>query len=72
MAGEAATAVENEEDSINWLDSEKDYAIGLSDGKLVCRNPKGKKLASVPKWLKDTEQAQQADQPGHFLQYQGL
>ena len=43
----------------NWLDADKDYAVALQDGKLVCRNPKGKQLASVPKWLKDSEIAQQ-------------
>lgn len=43
----------------NWLDAEKDYGLALLDGKLVCRNPKGKPLASVPKWLKDSDLAQQ-------------
>lgn len=44
---------------LHWLAADKDYSIAISESKLVCRNPKGKQLASVPKWLKDTEQAQQ-------------
>jgi hypothetical protein len=42
-------------DDIPWLDAGKDYGLGLEDGKLVCRNPAGKKLASVPKDLKESE-----------------
>ncbi len=42
-----------------WITADKDYKIALEDGKLVCQNPKGSKLASVPKWLKDGEAAQQ-------------
>ena len=46
-------------DEIAWLDADKEYALGIDAGKLVCRNPKGKKLGSVPKWLKETELAEQ-------------
>ena len=42
-----------------WLDAGKDYALGIEAGKLVCRNPAGKKLASVPKELKESELAEQ-------------
>src|SRR5262245_59234359 len=42
-----------------WLDAGKNYALGIDAGKLVCRNPAGKKLASVPKELKDSELAEQ-------------
>src|SRR5262249_8276323 len=42
-----------------WLDAEKSYALGIEAGKLVCRNPAGKKLASVPKELKESELAEQ-------------
>jgi hypothetical protein len=42
-----------------WIDADKDYKIALEDGKLVCQNPKGSKLSSVPKWLKDSDIAQQ-------------
>jgi hypothetical protein len=44
---------------IPWLDADKKYAIGIEGGKLVCRNPAGKKLASVPKELKESELAEQ-------------
>ncbi|QDT89870.1 DUF4132 domain-containing protein [Gimesia algae] len=46
-------------EDISWLDAEKEYALGVHQGKLVCRNPKGKKLSAVPKWLKETELAEQ-------------
>jgi Domain of unknown function (DUF4132) len=46
-------------DDIPWLDAEKMYALGIEAGKLVCRNPAGKKLASVPKELKESELAEQ-------------
>lgn len=46
-------------DTTVWVDAEKEYQLALADGKLVCKNPKGKQLASVPKWLKESEQAQQ-------------
>ena len=52
----AASAVD---DSIPWLEAEKGYALGILSGKLVARNPQGKKLASVPKGLKETELAEQ-------------
>ena len=42
-----------------WVAAEKDYQLALVDGKLACQNPKGKQLASVPKWLKESELAQQ-------------
>lgn len=46
-------------DGIPWLKAEKGYALGIEDGKLVCRNPAGKKLASVPKEMKECELAEQ-------------
>lgn len=46
-------------DEVSWLPAERDYAIALRQGKLICRNPKGKILASMPSWLKETELAQQ-------------
>jgi hypothetical protein len=42
-----------------WLDAGKNYALGLEAGKLVCRNPAGKRLASVPRELKESELAEQ-------------
>ncbi|TWU01631.1 hypothetical protein Pla100_13660 [Neorhodopirellula pilleata] len=41
-----------------WLPGERGYEIGLRKGKLVCRNPQGKTLASLPKWLKESEIAE--------------
>ncbi|MFO0960356.1 MAG: DUF4132 domain-containing protein [Isosphaeraceae bacterium] len=42
-----------------WLDAGKGYGLSIEAGKLVCRNPAGKKLATVPKELKDSELAEQ-------------
>lgn len=44
-------------DAIPWLEANKNYGLGIEAGKLVCRNPAGKKLASVPKELKESELA---------------
>jgi len=46
-------------DDIPWLEAEKKYALGIDGGKLVSRNPAGKRLAAVPKELKETELAEQ-------------
>jgi Domain of unknown function (DUF4132) len=46
-------------DSIAWLDADNNYALAIDDGKLICRNPAGKKLASVPKELKESALAEQ-------------
>ena len=46
-------------DLVSWLEGDKNYALGIEAGKLVCRNPAGKKLASVPKELKESELAEQ-------------
>src|SRR5215471_19410783 len=50
---------ETSEDGVPWLVAEKDYGLGIEAGKLVCRNPAGKRLASVPKELKESELAEQ-------------
>lgn len=50
---------EKTEPEISWLEADKEYGLGVLNGKLVARNPKGKKLAAVPKWLKETELADQ-------------
>ncbi len=50
---------EETEAGLCWIPADKDYQIALDDGKLICQNPKGKCLASVPKWLKDSELAGQ-------------
>jgi hypothetical protein len=46
-------------DAIPWLEADKGYSLGIVDGKLVCRSPAGKRLASIPKELKDSEVAEQ-------------
>ncbi len=46
-----------ESEHVAWLPAPRDYAVGLQEGKLVCRNPKGKLLTAVPAWLKDEEVA---------------
>lgn len=58
-ASVAATEPPAESDGPPWVTGEKDYSLALIDGKVVARNPKGKPLASVPKWLKDGEVGQQ-------------
>lgn len=47
----------DEAGQIAWMAAARDYSVGLCDGKLVCRNPKGKLLTAVPSWLKDEEVA---------------
>ncbi len=42
-----------------WIAAEKGYQLALAENKLRCRNPKGKELASVPKWLRESELAVQ-------------
>ena len=54
-----APAQAQDNGALTWISAEKDYKIALDNGKLVCQNPKGSRLASVPKWLKDGEAAQQ-------------
>ncbi len=54
-----AVEAEPASDGVSWLPADKDYALALLDGKVVGRNPKGAKLASVPPWLKESELAQQ-------------
>ncbi len=42
-----------------WNAAEKGYQLALAGGKLRCRNAKGKELASVPKWLRESDMAAQ-------------
>lgn len=49
----------NKDAELKWVEAEDGYALALSGKRLVARNPKGKKLASVPKKLKSTELAEQ-------------
>ena len=61
MANTVAPAPSNEAATkdIPWLDADKKDALGVDACKLVCRNPAGKKLSSVPKELKESELAEQ-------------
>lgn len=59
MVKETQAAKSSGASEIPWLDAGKSYALGIEAGKLVSRNPAGKKLASVPKELKDSELAEQ-------------
>jgi Domain of unknown function (DUF4132) len=52
-------AAEDADANVCWLDAPQNYKIGLCAGKLVCQNPKGKTLASLPAWLKDEPIADQ-------------
>lgn len=49
----------SEGDTVAWLEADKQYSLGVEDGKVVCRNPAGKRLSSVPKELKESELAEQ-------------
>ncbi len=40
---------------MNWVELETGYALALDGSKLVCRNPKGKVLASVPKAVRESD-----------------
>ena len=53
---EVAVAADQE---VSWLPADKDYSLALLEGKVVSRNPKGAKLASMPPWLKESELALQ-------------
>ncbi len=62
MAKPAASPRQSDESAtkdIPWLDADKKYSLGIEAGKIVCRNPAGKKLTSVPKELKESELAEQ-------------
>ncbi|MDB5339991.1 MAG: hypothetical protein JWN70_5610, partial [Planctomycetaceae bacterium] len=54
-----APSVATGEPEVHWIPAEKDYAVGLLDGKLVARNPKGAKLSALPPWLKEADITQQ-------------
>ncbi len=55
------------EEDIHWLPADRDYSISLHAGKLVCRNPKGKLLATLPPWLKESDAAQQLSAMSDWL-----
>jgi hypothetical protein len=45
------------ESTANWISGDKGYELAIDGKKLVCKNPKGKQLASLPKWLRESELA---------------
>lgn len=47
------------EPEIHWVEADGGYHLALSDGKLICKNKKGKVLASVPKKVRDSEVGEQ-------------
>lgn len=53
--------------AVAWLDAPKEYKIGLREGKLVCQNPKGKELATLPPWLKEDAIAEQLQALSNWL-----
>jgi hypothetical protein len=46
-------------DVLSWVPAEDGYSLALDGAKLVCRNPKGKTLASVPASVKKGEVAEE-------------
>ena len=55
------------DEDVSWLDADKNYSLGLDRGKIVCRNPAGKRLASVPKELKESELGEQLSALSEWL-----
>jgi len=50
-----------DEQGLGWTDAGKGYQISLEGGKLVAKNPAGKRLTSVPKEVKDGDAADQLE-----------
>lgn len=61
VKSENAVAPGVAEDGVVWLPADDGYAIGVQEGKLVSRNPQGKRLAAVPKAVKQSELAEQLE-----------
>jgi hypothetical protein len=45
------------ESTANWIPADKGYELAIEGKKLICKNPKGNQLASLPKWLRESELA---------------
>ncbi len=58
-AGPVVAAVD--EQGLGWTDAGDGYQISLEAGKLVAKNPAGKRLTSVPKQVKDGDAADQLE-----------
>ena len=50
-----------------WLVVDGGYAVSLREGKVICRNPKGKELAVVPPKIAESAPAQQLDALADWL-----
>lgn len=50
-----------DEQGLGWTDAGNGYQLSLEGGKLVAKNPAGKRLSSVPKEVKDSDAADQLD-----------
>jgi len=57
----APVAATVDETGLGWADAGKGYQLSLDGGKLVAKNPAGKRLTSVPKEVKDGAVADQLE-----------
>lgn len=57
----SATTAIVDESGLGWIDAGKGYQLTLDGGKLAATNPAGKRLASVPKEIKDGDAADQLE-----------
>ncbi len=53
MAKAKAKTSSSAESTTAWIDGPQSYQLGIQQGKVVCKNPKGKELASLPAAIKD-------------------
>lgn len=56
-----AAVAQVDEQGLGWVDAGKGYQLSLDGGKLVAKNPAGKRLSSVPKEVKDGDAADQLE-----------
>jgi len=57
----APVVAEVDEQGLGWTDAGNGYQLSLEGGKLVAKNPAGKRLTSVPKEVKDGDTADQLE-----------
>ena len=57
----AAVVAAVDEQGLGWTDAGKGYQLSLEGGKLVAKNPAGKRLTSVPKEVRDGDAADQLE-----------
>jgi Domain of unknown function (DUF4132) len=60
-AAAAAVVAAVDEQGLGWTDAGKGYQLSLEAGKLVAKNPAGKRLTSVPKEVRDGDAADQLE-----------